>query len=199
MTGTFGDAGCFSFYPTKNLGAIGDGGAIVTDDSQIAEKLLHLRNYGSRHKYVNKYVGVNSRLDEIQAAFLRVKLKYLDKMIEHKRKLADIYFANLPSELIKPRRSEDEFDVFHIYGIRHLGRDKLRNFLLENEVKTEIHYPISPHKQEAMKGIINGDYPISEILHQTELSLPISIGHSEIEIIRVCEIIEQFESGKNYK
>lgn len=196
MTGTFGDAGCFSFYPTKNLGAIGDAGAVVTNDDDLARRLRHLRNYGSLQKYVNKYSGVNSRLDELQAAFLRVKLKYLDSMTEHKRQLAKIYFSNLPTDIIKPQRSIDEFDVFHIYGIRHPRRDALRNFLLENGVKTEIHYPIPPHKQDAMMGVINGEYPISEILHQTELSMPISIGHSAIEITRVCEIVKRFESDK---
>ena len=192
MTGTFGEAGCFSFYPTKNLGAIGDAGAVVTDDEEIAERLRHLRNYGSKQKYVNKYVGLNSRLDEIQAAMLRVKLKYLDTMTHHKRSLAEAYFKNLPKWLTLPRQRHDEYDVFHIFGVRTKERDKLKNWLFEQGIKTEIHYPIPPHKQEAMKGILHGVYSISEALHASELSLPISIGHSIKDVELVAEVISQF-------
>lgn len=192
MTGTFGDAGCFSFYPTKNLGAIGDAGAVVTNDDALAERLRHTRNYGSRQKYVNRYVGVNSRLDELQAAILRVKLRHLDEMTLHKRALADIYFANLPDWVRKPSRQDDEFDVFHIYGIRHPVRDALRLHLLELGVKTEIHYPIPPHKQQAMIGILSGEYPIADELHATELSLPISTGHKPADIYAVCERMASF-------
>lgn len=193
MTGTFGDAGCFSFYPTKNLGALGDAGAVVTDDDEIADRLRHLRNYGSKQKYINKYVGVNSRLDEIQAALLRVKLRYLDAMTEHKRSLAQTYFDNLPAWLTLPRQKEDEYDVFHIFGVRFQERDKLKSWLLEQGVKTEIHYPIPPHKQDAMQGILQGDYPIADKLHETELSLPISIGHNINDVQLVTEIIKQFK------
>jgi dTDP-4-amino-4,6-dideoxygalactose transaminase len=192
-TGTFGDAGCFSFYPTKNLGAIGDAGAVVTDDDAIAERLRHTRNYGSKQKYVNDYVGVNSRLDEMQAALLRVKLRHLDAMTEHKRMLAEVYFRELPEWVATPVRNADEYDVFHIFGIRHPRRDALRAFLLENGVKTEVHYPIPPHRQKAMRGILSGGYPIAEELHATELSLPISVGHGRDEISRVCEAIRRFE------
>lgn len=192
MTGTFGNAGCFSFYPTKNLGAVGDAGAVVTDDDDLADRLRHLRNYGSRQKYVNRYIGINSRLDEIQAAMLRVKLRHLNDMTQHKRALADIYFSELPDFIMKPACRDDEFDVFHIYGIRHPQRDVLRLYLLEQGVKTEIHYPLSPHRQEAMKGILTGDYPISDELHRTELSLPISVGHSADHIHQVCKIIHRF-------
>ncbi len=193
MTGTFGDAGCFSFYPTKNLGALGDAGAIVTDNDELADRLRHLRNYGSKQKYVNQYVGVNSRLDELQAAFLRVKLRHLDAMTAHKRALADLYFANLPDTVAKPRQREDEYDVFHIYGVRHPQRDALRQWLVERGVKTEVHYPIPPHHQKAMSGILSGDYPIADVLHETELSLPISVGHSPADIMAVCEAIVQFQ------
>ncbi|MGN6580954.1 MAG: DegT/DnrJ/EryC1/StrS family aminotransferase [Bordetella sp.] len=192
MTGTFGDAGCFSFYPTKNLGAVGDAGAVVTDDDALADKLRHLRNYGSKQKYVNRYIGVNSRLDEMQAALLRVKLRHLDEMTAHKRALADIYFTELPGWVNKPVRRADEFDVFHIYGIRHPKRDHLRQYLLDSGVKTEIHYPIPPHRQEAMQGILSGEYPISDEQHATELSLPISIGHTPQDVHTVCEIIAQY-------
>lgn len=192
MTGTFGDAGCFSFYPTKNLGAAGDAGAIVTNDDALADRLRHLRNYGSKQKYVNRYVGVNSRLDEMQAALLRVKLRHLDDMTAHKRSLAEIYFSELPEWVNKPARRADEFDVFHIYGIRHPQRDALRQYLLDNGVKTEIHYPIPPHRQEAMQGILSGEYPIADEQHATELSLPISIGHTLQDMLAVCEIIAQY-------
>lgn len=194
-TGTFGAAGCFSFYPTKNLGALGDAGAVVTDDDALAERLRHTRNYGSRLKYVNEYVGVNSRLDELQAALLRVKLRGLAALTEHKRRLAEIYFANLPSWLALPQRVPDEYDVFHIFGIRHPARDALRAYLLERKVKTEIHYPIPPHRQKAMAGILGGDYPIADELHRTELSLPISAGHTATDIEAVCERIAGFEAG----
>jgi dTDP-4-amino-4,6-dideoxygalactose transaminase len=192
MTGTFGDAGCFSFYPTKNLGAIGDAGAVVTDDDDLADRLRHLRNYGSKQKYVNRYIGLNSRLDEIQAAMLRVKLRYLDTMTQHKRTLAQIYFEHLPPSVIAPRRRDDEYDVFHIFGIRHTRRDQLKSFLLERGIKTEIHYPIPPHRQEAMQGILSGHYPIADELHATELSLPISCGHTAQDIHTICQTIGQF-------
>jgi len=194
MTGTFGDAGCFSFYPTKNLGAVGDAGAIMTNDDELADRLRHLRNYGSKQKYVNEYVGVNSRLDEIQAAMLRVKLKHLGAMTEHKRALAQIYFDELPSSVQKPVVNADEFDVFHIYGIRSPKRNELKEFLLAHNVKTEIHYPIAPHKQRAMQGVLSGQYPIAQVLHDTELSLPISYGHTKEDIQQVCQVIQQFKS-----
>ena len=192
MTGTFGDAGCFSFYPTKNLGAMGDAGAVVTDDDELADRLRHLRNYGSKQKYINTYIGVNSRLDDLQAALLRVKLRYLDQMNEHKRALASLYFTNLPDWIELPVQREDEFDVFHIFAVRHLQRDALRQHLLEQGVKTEIHYPIPPHQQQAMAGILSGRYAISEELHATELSLPISYGHQSDDVLAVCRAIHGF-------
>lgn len=195
MTGTFGDAGCFSFYPTKNLGAIGDAGAIVTNDDALADRLRHMRNYGSKQKYVNRYVGVNSRLDELQAAMLRVKLSHLDKMTAHKRALAEIYFEYLPDWVVRPLRRPDEFDVFHIFGIRHPKRDALRQHLLDQGIKTEIHYPIPPHLQEAMRGILQGNYPVAEELHATELSLPISAGHQAPDVERVVNVLRQFNAA----
>lgn len=194
MTGTFGDAGCFSFYPTKNLGAIGDAGAVVTNDDALADRLRHIRNYGSKQKYVNRYAGVNSRLDEIQAAMLRVKLRHLDGMTAHKRALAAVYAANLPGWVQKPAQRADECDVFHIYAIRHAQRDALRQYLLDAGVKTEVHYPIPPHRQNALQGIFSGEWPIAEELHNTELSLPISYGHSAGDLLRVCEILKEYDA-----
>jgi dTDP-4-amino-4,6-dideoxygalactose transaminase len=191
-TGTFGISGCFSFYPTKNLGALGDSGAVTTDDSNLAERLRHLRNYGSLQKYVNVYLGVNSRLDELQAAFLRVKLRHLPRITEHKRKLAEIYFQKLPQELTLPLREEDTFDVFHIFPVRCAQRDELRAYLLRSNIKTEIHYPIAPHRQEAMRGILSGEYPISDEIHRTELSLPISYAATEENVVEICRVIRRF-------
>lgn len=193
MTGTFGDVGCFSFYPTKNLGAIGDAGAIVTNDDSLADRLRYTRNYGSKQKYVNRYVGTNSRLDELQAAMLRVKLRHLEGMTNHKRSLAEVYFDKLPTWVVKPVRRSDEFDVFHIFAIRHAERDRLRQYLLEKGIKTEVHYPIPPHRQDAMKGILEGDYSIADELHSTELSLPISAGHSVQDVGTVAEIVSKYQ------
>ncbi|MBC7617630.1 MAG: DegT/DnrJ/EryC1/StrS family aminotransferase, partial [Candidatus Saccharibacteria bacterium] len=121
-----------------------------------------------------------------------VKLRRLDAMTAHKRALAEIYFANLPDWVAKPVRRPDEYDVFHIYGIRYPKRDVLRQHLLENGVKTEIHYPIPPHRQEAMRGILAGSYPIAEELHATELSLPISVGHNAVDVRRVAALVGEF-------
>jgi len=194
MTGTFGDAGCFSFYPTKNLGAIGDAGAVVTNDDNLADRLHYLRNYGSKLKYVNQYIGVNSRLDELQAAMLRVKLQYLSEMTLHKRQMAKLYFEGLAtdSDVVLPYLSDDEYDVFHIFGIRHHQRDVLRQYLLNKGIKTEVHYPIPPHKQIAMQGILKGSYPVADVLCSTQLSLPVSFGHSVSEIETVINVIHEF-------
>ena len=199
-TGTFGHCNAFSYYPTKNLGALGDAGAVTTDDPQIAEKIFQLRNYGSKVKYYNEMIGYNSRLDEIQAGFLSVKLKYLDNINSHKRKLAEIYNKNLNENFIKPVSHPDYFDVYHIYPIRHEKRDKLREFLLSKGIKTEIHYPLAPHRQNALlsareKGLIqfsDDGYPISEEIHKTELSLPISYYHTEEDIYKVVEALNSF-------
>jgi dTDP-4-amino-4,6-dideoxygalactose transaminase len=199
MTGAFGDAGCFSFYPTKNLGALGDAGAVVTNDDALADRLRHLRNYGSKVKYVNQYAGVNSRLDELQAAMLRVKLRYLDDLTKHKRMLAEIYFNRLPDWIALPVKNDDEFDVFHIFAIRCSQRDALKSHLLEKGIKTEIHYPIPPHQQQAMSGILSGNYPIAEVLHAQELSLPISMGHTAEEIETVCAVLGAEEARKFFE
>lgn len=191
--GTFG-LGAFSFYPTKNLGALGDGGAITTDDKDQYEKLKALRNYGSHKKYHNLYLGLNSRLDEIQAAFLRVKLRSLDKITQHKRLLAETYFDSLDSKLILPHKADDEFDVFHIFCIRHEKRDLLQSFLQEKGVGTQIHYPIPPHKQIALSDKISGEYPISELIHDTTLSLPISYMNTEEDVRYVAAQVNEFHA-----
>ena len=192
IAGSFGDFGAHSFYPTKNLGALGDAGAATSNDPLLAEKLMALRNYGSRIKYVNEYVGYNSRLDEIQAGFLSIKLAELNAINEHKRKLANFYLINLNSDFIKPVTNEDYYDVYHIFNIRHPKRDHLKEYLLKQGIKTEIHYPIAPHKQKAMQEIIEGQYPISEEIHATTLSLPISYFHTEEDCFRVIESLNSF-------
>lgn len=190
--GSFGDFGAHSFYPTKNLGALGDGGAITCNDPLLTEKVKTLRNYGSKIKYYNEVVGYNSRLDEVQAAFLSIKLKRLNAINEYKRKLAKFYQDNLNEDFIKPQVHPDFFDVYHIYNIRHPKRDILKEYLLNNGIKTEIHYPIPPHNQPAMQGLISRSYPISEEIHRTTLSLPISYGHTEDDIHRVTEVMNNF-------
>lgn len=193
--GSFGRTGSFSFYPTKNLGCFGDGGGISTDDDALASKLRALRNYGSDEKYKNIYEGVNSRLDEVQAAILDVKLNHLDAITAHKQQLAALYFEHLPSHLILPQRADGSFDVFHIFAIRTPRRDALRAYLKQQDIGTEIHYPIPPHKQKAMHGFFNGDWPIAEELADTQLSLPISFGTTKDDVRAVCAAINAFFSG----
>ena len=191
--GAFGEFGAFSFYPTKNLGALGDGGGITCDGEGAINKIKMMRNYGSDRKYYNEVVGYNSRLDELQAAFLSVKLYHLDAINSHKRNLASIYDLRLRSDYIKPVIHPDYQDVFHIYAIRHPQRDRLKEFLLAHDIKTEIHYPIPPHRQEAMRGICDGlRFPISEEIHQTILSLPISYFHTENDVMQVIETMNRF-------
>lgn len=161
-TGCFGDMAAFSFYPTKNLGCLGDGGALVTNNADFARKAKLIRNYGSENKYFNEYQGVNSRLDEIQAAFLRIKLRELDKIIKHKRELAKLYLNGISENYVKPDVNSDFFDVYHIFNIRHNKRGELKEFLLKNGIKTEIHYPLPPHKQKAMEYMNSCSFPISE-------------------------------------
>lgn len=194
--GTFGDLGAFSFYPTKNLGAFGDAGAIVTNNKKYADKFKALRNYGSERKYHNKYQGVNSRLDEIQAALLRIKLRHLNEINEYKIKLANYYFDHIEGDFIKPEIQEGYKDIFHIYCIRHNRRDDLRKYLLDNGVKTEVHYPIPPFQQEGFKNVfLEGNiYSISSMIHGTILSLPISYAHSIDEIKKVVQILNTFAS-----
>lgn len=194
-TGSFSTLGSFSFYPTKNLGALGDAGAIVTNNINLYNKLLAFRNYGSNQKYYNKYVGINSRLDELQAIFLNIKLKNIDSITSHKRLLASIYHDHLPNtELLKkPCKLINQEHVFHIYNIRTPVRDQLKDFLLKYNISTEIHYPIPPHLQEGFrKYFLNDKYPISEEIHSTTLSLPISKFHTPDQVLRVCKIISLF-------
>jgi dTDP-4-amino-4,6-dideoxygalactose transaminase len=191
--GTFGKIGAFSFYPTKNLGALGDAGAIISDDYEVYKKLLALRNYGSEKKYYNKYVGKNSRLDELQAAFLNVKLPYLDKINEHKRVIAAMYHEKLTDQVIKPIQIDNGYHVYHIYNIRSNKRDDLKQYLLENGIHTEIHYPLPPNRQEGYQEFFKeSDYPISAEIHATTLSIPISYATKIEEASTVIKMVNQF-------
>lgn len=193
FTGTFGHLSAFSFYPTKNLGALGDAGAIAGNDDSLIVQLRKLRNYGSDKKYYNEVFGFNSRLDEIQAGFLEIKLNYLDRINNHKRALAEVYFKNLKTDFIKPKVQKDFYDVYHIFNVRHERRDDLREFLLKRGIKTEIHYPVPPHKQIAYKTLFEGEsFPISDEIHATTLSLPISFIHTEEQILKVTEALNSF-------
>jgi len=193
LSGSFGEAAAHSFYPTKNLGALGDAGAVTSNDDKVADAIRTLRNYGSKEKYKNIVAGVNSRLDEVQAAFLLVKLKRITEITEHKRKLASIYLKELKSDFIKPQVHADYYDVYHIFNIRHPKRDELQEYLLKNKIKTEIHYPIAPVDQAAMKTILKGQETlIAKTIHTTTLSLPISFHHTESDIHKVIEVMNAF-------
>jgi len=196
-TGNFGKIGAFSFYPTKNLGSIGDAGAIITNDIDIYNKLKALRNYGSHIKYNNKYIGRNSRLDEIQAIFLNIKLKKLDIINIHKRSLAEIYTNKLTNKVIKPIEISNSKSVYHIYNIRTEYRDELKDYLNIFNIKTEIHYPIPPHKQEAFINFFSNEhFELSDIIHKTTLSLPISYTTSIEDVEYICYIINNFFENK---
>ena len=174
-SGNLGDASGFSFYPGKNLGALGDGGAVTTNDEELANAIKALGNYGSHKKYENLYKGVNSRLDEMQAAMLRVKLRYLDNELEKRRDIANYYLENIKNEnIILPVVRAESNHVWHLFVIRTSKRDELQKYLLDNGVQTLIHYPIPPHNQNAYKEWNNESYPISEQIHTEVLSLPIS-------------------------
>jgi dTDP-4-amino-4,6-dideoxygalactose transaminase len=187
-TGSIGDAAGHSFYPGKNLGALGDGGAVTTNDEELAKAIRALANYGSQKKYVFKYTGRNSRLDEIQAAVLDVKLKYLDQDNQHRKDMANLYINGINNPLITlPDTLPEEQNVFHLFPILCERRDELQEYLKEKGIGTVIHYPIPSHKQECYKDWINISLPITEQIAEQELSLPIgpTICKEEIEII-IC-------------
>lgn len=193
LAGTFGDFGAFSFYPTKNLGALGDAGAVICKSEADYQQLRQLRNYGSEKKYHNSVVGYNSRLDELQASFLRIKLPYLDDINNHKRALAEIYFKELKDDFIKPRIHPDFHHVYHIFNILHPKRDELKQYLLDHGIATEIHYPVAPQNQAALKDhLTKFDYPISTNIHQSTLSLPCSFAHTKEDIHQVVKLLNKF-------
>lgn len=192
-TGSLGDAAGHSFYPGKNLGALGDAGAVTTDDPELAQLVRALANYGSTKKYVSKYIGRNSRLDEIQAAILDVKLKYLDQDIQLRKDIARYYIDNIRNpKVVLPQVTDWDAHVFHIFTIRCNTRDRLQQYLTENGVQTLIHYPIPPHKQECYKQWNNLSFPITEQIHAEELSLPMSPELTAEEVQKVVEVINKF-------
>ena len=191
--GNWSNASGFSFYPGKNLGALGDGGAVTTNDDELAQTIRALGNYGSHKKYENLYKGVNSRLDEMQAAMLRVKLCYLDSEISHRQEIASYYLNEIVNDnIILPEYKNSKNHAWHLFVIRTDVRVELQKYLLDNGIQTLIHYPLPPHKQEAYKEWKNQSYPISEKIHDEVLSLPISGIQSLEDTNKVVEIINEY-------
>ncbi|SDC77945.1 DegT/DnrJ/EryC1/StrS family aminotransferase [Pedobacter soli] len=191
--GNFGDAAGFSFYPGKNLGALGDAGAITTNDANLAETISALLNYGSRVKYENIYKGVNSRLDELQASLLSVKLASLDNETELRRKVANRYLEEINNQkIILPIVDFQESHVWHLFVIRTENRTDLQQYLTNAGIQTVIHYPIPPHKQKAYEELNDLSLPISEKIHQEVISLPISQVMSDQEVSRVIEVVNNY-------
>lgn len=192
-TGSLGDAAAFSFYPGKNLGALGDGGAITTNDTALAQTARAIANYGSHTKYVNKYKGLNSRLDEIQAAALSVKLQNLDTDNDRRRTIAREYIGRIENPHITlPVAEKDGNHVYHIFAIRTPHREELKKHLLEQGIETLIHYPIPPHRQDALKEFSHLDLPITERIHREELSLPCHPAMSDSDVHKVIEAVNSF-------
>lgn len=198
MTGAFGNAGCFSFYPTKNLGAFGDAGAVVTDDERLYKKLKMLRNYGSEKKYYNQIEGVNSRLDEMQAALLRVKLSHIEELNAERVAIARRYNTEIknPAIQLPSMRVAENNHVYHQYVIRTKERDKFQKYLADNGIKTVIHYPIPPHLAECYDylGYKKGDFPIAEEYAEEVLSLPMFNGMKDDEVDYIVEICNKYMS-----
>lgn len=197
--GNWGDASGFSFYPGKNLGALGDAGAVTTNDAELATMLKALRNYGSHEKYKNLVPGVNSRLDEIQAAMLDIKVKYLEQETQHRRHIAGLYLNGIKNPLIQLPLKEVNAEtytqhVWHLFVIRSNQREALQQYLLNHGVQTLIHYPIPPHKQQAYKEWNNLNYPISEQIHTEVLSLPMGPTLSAVDAERIITLCNQFQA-----
>jgi dTDP-4-amino-4,6-dideoxygalactose transaminase len=193
-SGSWGDASGFSFYPGKNLGALGDAGAVTTSDSALEAAVRTLSNYGSSEKYVNKLKGVNSRLDEVQAAMLSVKLQLLDNDTARRRTIAEKYCNEITNSQIDILPFAGDEHVYHLFVVRTRFRDELSNFLKDNGVETLIHYPIPPHKQNAYKCFSDVHLPITELMHKELLSLPISQVMPAADVARVIELCNSFKS-----
>jgi dTDP-4-amino-4,6-dideoxygalactose transaminase len=193
-TGSLGDAAGHSFYPGKNLGALGDAGAVTTNDKNVSDAIRALANYGSQHKYVFKYKGRNSRMDEIQAAILDVKLKYLDRDNDLRKKIAHFYYDNIKNDYVSlPTMMPDESNVYHIFPILCTKRNEMQQYLKNNGVQTLIHYPIPPHKQECYKEWNNLSLPITEKIHNQELSIPISPILTMDDTKEIVRLINEFK------
>ena len=195
MTGNLGDAAGFSFYPGKNLGAYGDGGCITTNDDELARKIRALRNYGSHKKYHNLYKGHNSRLDEMQAAFLDIKLRYLDEWNKDRNRIAKIYLENIKNlKIVLPKVQNNCEHVWHLFVIRTKNRDELQTYLKEKGIETLIHYPIPMHLQPAYEdlGFSKGEFPLAEKIADEVLSLPMWPGMKNEEVRYVIDIINKW-------
>ena len=193
LTGNLGNAAGFSFYPGKNLGCLGDGGAITTNDNQLAEKITALHNYGSFKKYHNLYKGTNSRLDEIQAAVLRVRLKYLEQDNARRREISQYYRDNIKNEqIILPQTYNEDAHVWYVFAVRTKNRDDFQKYLQQNDIQTVIHYPIPPHKQPAYKEWNYLSFPITEQIHREIISLPISPVMTDAEVEKVVNVVNRY-------
>ncbi len=192
--GSWGDAGCFSFYPGKNLGALGDAGGVVTGDARLAARVRAIGNYGAEKKYVHDYMGVNSRLDAIQAAFLLVKLKHLDEWCAERRTIAGRYLAEINNPKIQLPVVKHGVPVWHVFVVRCEERDRLQAYLEEHGIGTNIHYPIPMHEQKAFAGyrLPHGSFPIAEKLASTVLSIPMFNGMTQEEVSAVIEAVNRF-------
>lgn len=196
MSGTIGDIGCFSFYPSKNLGCFGDGGAIVTQNPDIEKEIRVLRNYGSEKRYHNKTVGYNSRLDEIQAGLLRVKLRYIDELNKEREEIAKRYLTEIKNEeILLPESMKNSTHIYHLFVIRLKNREKFMKYMEENDIGTMIHYPIPPHLSEAYGylGYKEGDFPLAEAYSNEVVSIPIYNGMKKEEIDYVIEVINNYK------
>lgn len=196
ITGTFGDVGCFSFYPSKNIGAFGDAGAVILNDERLAGEFRIFRNYGSEKRYYNKVVGANSRLDELQAGLLRIRLSHIDELTNERLKLAETYSSKITNPLIRlPKIAPEASSVWHQYVIRCEEREQLIRHLNSREIGTIIHYPIPPHLAEAYRylGYKSGDLPLTEHLADTVLSLPMYNGMTDDEQMYVIDAINDFQ------
>lgn len=196
--GTFGDIACFSFYPTKNFGAYGDGGCVVTNNDVLAEKITLLRNYGQKEKYYSKILGYNSRLDELQAAMLRVKLRYLDAWNIERRTIAEKYRKYLAEAQVKIAETTQHAEsVYHLFTIRIKEREKLQEYLLQNGIQTGIHYPVPLHAQECNRYLHQGDdFPVANAIGKETISLPLFIGMTDEQIMFVCDAIKTYTLSK---
>ncbi len=192
-TGNLGDAAAYSFYPGKILGALGDAGAVTTNDTSLADLIRALGNYGSKKKYVNEFQGLNSRLSELQAAFLSVKLKYLDTEIKQRQAIATYYLEHIKNDsIILPKITNPKAHVWHLFVIRTTNREALQDYLLANGIQTLIHYPIPPHRQKCYEVFNELDLPLTELIHKQVLSLPISSVMTIEEVQTVCGVLNNF-------
>lgn len=192
-TGSLGNAAAHSFYPGKNLGALGDAGAVTTDNEQLAQTIRSLANYGSTRKYEFSFKGKNSRMDEIQAAVLNVKLTYLDKENQRRKQIAKAYLEGINNPQIRLIKDNDRDNVYHIFPILCPSRDRLQQYLKDNGIETMIHYPIPPHQQEAYKEWNEQHYPITEFIHQQELSLPCNPTMTDEEVYQIIDSINMYQ------